>query len=364
MKTSDISLLASLFFTMFTAMINPIYAQPRVSGAQCVACGGMNGYHKTTCKYYNPPSKSNSGSSGTSLENEIIGSLFLSFLKSGSSSNSNNVKSAEEKERIEEEQRFEKERLARVQYKLKRYNDSIAQVKHNKLKKEMKPLEGSGELSYKGLDEVKSTPMVHFNCKITTFKGDVKVLKSNGETITLSKNESVELAVGDWIATGFNSSVKLHYKFESGGEDIMLGQQSAFNIILEDGYPIPKFHTGKSRIYSTNNLVSEKLAETQEKIITEAEIATNKLKKKFNAKRVRTPSAVTSVRGTDFTINIDSLGETQVYVIEGIVDLTGILNDNTITLTAGFLGIVNRTGKIVGVYKKEDSEMEKWWEEQ
>ena len=72
------------------------------------------------------------------------------------------------------------------------------------------------------------------------------------------------------------------------------------------------------------------------------------------------PSAVCGVRGTEYTITVDSLGNTSVYVLDGIVDLMGDLNENTITLTPGYAGTVNNLGGIVGVYKFEIDQMEKW----
>ena len=72
------------------------------------------------------------------------------------------------------------------------------------------------------------------------------------------------------------------------------------------------------------------------------------------------PSAVCGVRGTEYTITVDSLGNTSVYVLDGIVDLMGDLNENTITLTPGYAVTVNNLGGIVGVYKFEIDQMEKW----
>lgn len=355
-KANSINLIGIVFILVFSFRVVPSFSQ---TGIQCVGCKLFNGNHTPNCIYNNNKVKTTSASADLSFENQIMGTIFQSLLNSFlSPQKSNDPKNAEEI-RIEQERQRE---LDFQQLKLKKHNDSISQARHDKLKKEMKHLEGSGELSYKGLNDVKPKSIILFNCKITSFKGDVKILRSNGKLVNLSENELVDLAVGDMIATGFNSNIKLHYKFESGGEDIMLGQQSGMTIIEnEEGFPEPKFIGGKSRIYSTNNIVTEKISETSEKVLTDTEIALNNLKKKFVKKNCfRTPSAVTSVRGTDFTINVDSIGTTEVVVMDGIVDLKGILKEQIITLTKGYKGKVTSTGEVIGPLNIKDSEIEKW----
>ncbi len=367
MKTSFSLLIAGLLFMFFTAVINPVYAQS-VSGAQCVICGGMNGNHKTTCKYYNPSANSNSGSAGYTMEQEIMGTIFQSFLKSVfSSSGSDDAKSAEEIKKIEAEKQNRIKQLAVKQALLKKYNDSLAKAEHDKMMKDYKKLEGSGELNYKGLDdEKKLNASVKFNCKITSFKGEVKILKSDGKIVQLSENQSVDLEAGDWIATGAASNVKLHYSFEKGGEDVLLGQRSALTIVKNgEGESVPKLINGK--LYSVNNMVTEKIAEGNEAYNEAYDNVVGKTKSLMNLikirTQIRTPTAVCGIRGTEFTMDVDSLGNTLVIVMEGLVDLTCTVNDSTITLSAGDKGIVNRNGEVFGPIKFENADIDNWWKD-
>lgn len=367
MKTSFYLLITSLLFMLFSAVINPVYAQT-VSGAQCVICGGMNGNHTTTCKYYNPPANSNSGSTGYSMEQEIMGTIFQSFLKSVfSSSNSNDVKSAEETKKIEEEKQNRIKQLALKQSILKEYNDALAKAEYDKMMKDYKKLEGSGDLKYKSLDDEKKwSASVKFNCKITSFKGDVRILKSNGKIVQLSENQSVDLEPGDWIATGVKSNVKLHYLFEKGGEDLLIGQKSALTIVANaEGNYVPKLIDGN--LYIVNNMVTEKIAEGNEAYNEAYDNVVGKTKSLMNLikirTQIRTPTAVCGIRGTEFTINVDSLGNTMVIVMKGLVDLTCSEKDSTITLSDGDKAFVYQGGEISGPLKYENIDIDNWWKE-
>lgn len=84
-------LLSVLFFLLTLS----VFSQ---TGIECDGCGGMNGNHQTSCQYYNPPSKSTSGSSGTSLETQIMGAIFQSLIQSAFSTEKTTTEpTAEEK---------------------------------------------------------------------------------------------------------------------------------------------------------------------------------------------------------------------------------------------------------------------------
>lgn len=349
-----------------------VYSQvPAVSSAACVECGGMNGNHKTWCKYYNSPAKSPSASSGSSLnlQQQIMLNIFSQMLNNAVS---NNNKSAQQKgqELVQQKQdeAIRQQQLAILLIRQKKYNDSIAQANHDKMMSDYKPLDGSGDLSYKGLDDKPKMPTIHFNCKITSFSGNVKVVKSNGQEINLSGAQSVDLTPGDWIATGADSRVKLHYAFEKDGEEITLGSKSVVTIsVNDDGTHSPTLMRGD--MYAVNKSGMEQVYHEGGGIMDQAAFEADKLKAKIKNRiiskmNVRTPSAICGIRGTEFTVNVDEFENTEVNVKEGIVDLTENITNKTIALTAGTKGIVKASGEIIGpleMDKKQFDERKNNW---
>lgn len=342
------------------------------SGIQCVGCGGMNGNHKTSCPYYNPPSKSSTASSGTTLETEIMGAIFQSVFQSiFAPTKTETEPTAAEKAQIERIDLERNKQMALRQAKLKRYNDSIAEARHDKMMKDYKPLDGSEKLAYKGLDDnnKKWTADVKFNCKITDFKGDIRIVRSDGSIRKFSADQPVDLAPGDWIYTNRDSRIKLHYELENGGKDIIIGQNSFVNIVTdENGTHLPNLVNGKT--YIRSSIIDEMEAVAREDVMSlkrdlEEGLSAqyNLSKKKFAKPAIRTPSCVLANRGTTFSVSHDSLNVTTLSVFEGAVDLTGLVMGYTVTVEAGNKYIVGASGEITGPIKIEDSEIVKWWEE-
>lgn len=355
-----------LLLTLNAILDTTAFAQPPVSGIECSYCKGKNGNHKSSCRYYNPPASSGSSniSSNANFEQEIaqeiLGNMITNLFRNAGK------QSEEEKQRQKRQEELAKAHLAAMEAKQKKYNDSVLQVKHDKMKKEMKPLEGYGNVAYKSLENPK--PKVNFNCKITGFKGEVKILKANGGgLITLSDNQSIDLAPGDYIAAGDNSQVKLHYAFEKGGEDILLGQNTIATIVTEeDGTQIPKLIGKKGRMYETNNKVSDFTANMNEKVITEIKELTKEARKALwqteNQKlRVRCANWAMAVRGTEFFLITDSLENSNVFVLNGMVDVIDEVNSKYVTLTTGYMCTVSSTGVISGILNFKIEEQNKWW---
>lgn len=176
-------------FALCLFMSVTIYSQvPAVSGVQWVECGGMNGNHKPSCSSYNRGAKSSVLSGRLlNLKQEIMLNIFSGLLNNAL--NNNNKSNAQKLEQEKCDEEIRQQQLAILLAKHKWYNDSIAQANHDRMMKGYKPLEGSRDLSYKGLnDKPKITP-VHFNFKITSFSGKVMVVKSNGQQIALSETQ-------------------------------------------------------------------------------------------------------------------------------------------------------------------------------
>lgn len=354
MKSKTSIFIFFLIFGYLTTIPNQsIYAQ---SGIQCVWCGGLNGNHNPGCKYLGHSSVSKPSSTSLSLENEIMGIIFSNFLKSGV----NSKQTGTDKAKQEQEKQVKQQKLAVMLALQKKYNDSIAQVSHDKMMKEYKQLGDGSELTYKGLDERKWKASVNFNCKITSFKGDVSVVKADGKFIKLTPDQTVDLAPGDWLATGADGRVKLHYGFENGGEDITLGQKSVINIVTDEyGTHIPSILRGN--IYVTNNIVTERIAEIKEDVTTELIKRKNIIQKKINP--IRIPGGTCSIRGTEFTVEVDSTKSSAIYVFDGIVEITDNEQVYKLILTGGQKGKVNNAGIMYGSSPIGEEETAiRWWE--
>jgi len=333
------------------------------TGIECLGCGGMNGNHKPGCKYMVSSGTSNTSTKSSSFENEIMGVIFSNMFNSFFNS-SNSKEDEAEKIQQQQDEQIRQQRLAALIVLQKKYNDSIAQARHNKMMKEYKKLDDGSDLKYKSLDDNQWKPSITFNCKITSFKGDVKVYKSiDGKLYEkkLSTDQPIDLAPGDWISTGPKSSIKLHYGIEKGGKDIILGQKSAINIVTdENGTHIPKCVRGN--YYVTNNLVSEKAVELREALIAKVDRQSALLKKKFNP--IRLPGGTASIRGTEFSIEVDSVGNSIINIFQGIVEITDNNQIYKLTLTAGQKGIVTHIGNLSGPISIKEEEIIRWWKEE
>lgn len=156
MKTTIRYYLSALFLLVSICGLSQV---PAVSGAACVECGGMNGNHKTWCKYYNPPVKSSSSSTSSSSSNltipqQAVLGAFQILLNNVFASPTK--KTEQDKVRLQQEEE-EQNRIAALRAAaLKRYNDSIQQMQHDKMMKSYKILDnGVRDLTYKGLIDVK-----------------------------------------------------------------------------------------------------------------------------------------------------------------------------------------------------------------
>lgn len=350
----------TFFFLVLVAI--PIQSKSQ-SGIQCVWCKGFNGNHNTGCPYLAKTSNTkSSASSGINFQQEIMQSIFTNLFNSLLNSGKNQKQSEEAKRIQQQQEQLNQQRMAFLLAQQKKYNDSVAQAKHNAMMKEYKKMDGNGELKYKGLDDKKWNASVYFNCKITSFKGDVFIIKLDGKRNRLTEDHPIDLAPGDYIVTGPNSQLKMHYALEKGGEDILMGQKSVVSVVTdENGMNVPELMHG--RIYSINNLVEEKAKEVYDKVTGEAENQLNAIKNKVNKKfEMRTPSCALAVRGTEFTVEVDSMKNSIVIVHEGVVDIANKSGKNKITLTSATKAFINPEGEMIGPFMIKEPEWEKWWE--
>jgi len=286
--------------------------------------------------------------------------------KTNTNNNAADTKTQEEQEQAAREEELKRQEELRRQEELKRQQELKNQAAHDKMMTDYKPLNSTGNVAFKGLDNGNQFQKINFSCKMTEFKGQVVVVKSDGKKTVLTEGSIVDLAPGDSIATGPFSRVKLHYAFEKGGKDVILGQNSGLTIITEeDGQHTPRQVAGN--LYAISDSLSEMSIIVQEEIQYKIDQVIGFGAKSINilkkCPKVRMVTACACVRGTEFTSTIDSLGCTTIHVFEGMVDLYGDSDDRVVTLTAGYYGVVNAEGKIVKYEKFEMEKFERWWEE-
>ncbi len=334
----------------------------------CAYCGTQlpNGVHASTCKYYVAASSSSSGTSSNDIKTMVAGAIIQNVLTNLLSNNSeNNQKELEEKQR---QAAIDAELAAKQAAEQNRLNALRAQAEHNKMMESYKTLDGSKNLQikpldntnlgFKTLDEPKTFQAVNFNCKITAVSGYVEIQKANSKKIQiLDDQQTFVLEKGDIITTGVNGRIKLHFDFESGGRDMIVGKSSQLTIEQgSDGSQYPTLMKGQ--IHFSKGIVDDALSQMQ-KEFSQSEIG-QRIKKKIE---IRTPTVAIAVRGTIFTLSEDSLKGTELIVMEGSVELTELKSGKSIIVEGGNKGNIITNGEISEPIKIDISSIEKWWEE-
>lgn len=146
------------------------------------------------------------------------------------------------------------------------------------------------------------------NARVTYVKGKAEVLKSD-TWVQLNVGDTVNNS--DVISTGFQSEVKIEY----GGSIMALGALT--RITLENLSSSEK--KDNVSVYLNTGAVRSKVTHTQEKRV---------------AYKVKTPVAVASVRGTDFTVRADGTiacheGAVVAFPSSERLNLTSISIENT-----------------------------------
>jgi hypothetical protein len=353
MKTVVKFLVVLMVISLQSAISVGVFAQTPT----CVDCGasGFNPVHKPGCRYYVAPGTS-SGTSGSSSQS--VSKNLTETLIQGALNAILNMNTGPSQKELEEQKRAE-ELKAMEAAEAKRIKEEAERAEHEKLMNTYKPL-GKTDVKYKTLDESGKLTPVHFTCKLTSFTGEVQVKKANGTLIRLGEGVNFDLAVGDVITTGSDGMIKVHFAFEKGGEDLVIGKNTHVKIIQSaEGIQCPKIFDGK--LHASNPTVKEAIEQAYDELSAELK----RYKENYRAKfQVRTPSAVTSTRGTDFTVTENPGSGTEVIVMEGSVELKGYGSEASIIIEAGFRGGVTPEGIISGPEKIDLTNLEKWWEEE
>lgn len=246
-----------------------------------------------------------------------------------------------------------------------------AKRKHEKNKKIAELRKRKAEIAIANiLNLVRKEPSLEIKSVVTSYSGNVLILKKNSETIPLEDKGSGYLEVGDEIWTLDNSSVEL--QFLDGRGVIRLGEYSKIKMDEGEGMQIlnmlkGKVHIAVEKMDEYLKMLNEKFKEYKEKISTIPEDIENYLRR-MNAKmerkcKVRTPTAVIGPRGTEFLVFEDEKTGTELIVLEGSVELKGTKGEKSIIINAGYRGTATKDGRLSDPGKIDLSKIERWWEE-
>lgn len=216
---------------------------------------------------------------------------------------------------------------------------------------------------------------------VSKFSGEVSLLRANsGSNATSLSNSSVPnpgyLAPGDEIQTGNNSMTEL--QILSGRGKMTMGENSKLRVEKDNGdaevirtlegkfhFLVDKAEKFRADLETDLTALKETLAQlsvdskdTYERF---KKALTAKIQKKFETKtRV---SVAIAVRATEYVVNENQDGSSEIVVIEGKVDVTELDGIKSVMVETGQVVSISSDGKLSGVRQIETSAMPKWWEE-
>lgn len=306
MKAYKASHLAFSFvlFLIFTVSKSCFGQVPPPSGPQCVTCKGMNGNHYVNCPYYNPPKTTNTNQplkdpTNFSGQNPVIDILLQVNEQIDAA-----IAAEEAKEKAIQEKR---------QSEISKSRDSVATIKHENTKGQLKPIPSNNP-------PIPST----LKSKIVGCKDGYgfKVYNKGAwdEYNSCSELQSLDFKAGDTIISGFQSKI-LFQQGEDGGKHIVQMQENSV------------FGFGAEYVL---DLIRGKFLITLETLKSRADARMN----------YRVPGGTCSIRGTTFIVNISENGQTEIILIDGEIEVETINKEEKIILKPGKKIILSPNGKI------------------
>jgi hypothetical protein len=185
--------------------------------------------------------------------------------------------------------------------------------------------------------------------------GDVRVDLIDLDDASLSVNIGFQ---GNAITTGVNSYLKIN---TLTGEELSVGMNTSLNVSTTKGDLMIANLKGNVRFKTnTKDSVFNGLQKKARRYfgMTKAWV------KKTHSRRfrVRTPTAVTSVRGTDFVFEGKANGDMVVSVLSGGIDIRPLKGGKPLKLDAGQSGLIPKSGKPYRLPPKNVSSMAKDWQ--
>lgn len=217
---------------------------------------------------------------------------------------------------------------------------------------------------------------------VSSVSGNAFILsKRDNETIPLSGDRAGFLQPGDEIWTLGKSSAEL--QMLEGRGALKLGEYSRFRMDEDSaGTEIVnmmngKIHVAIDKLDEYQKMMDEKIRAYKEDLKTVSDELKQRIVETYEdyekdlrrwAKRmkkfeVRTPSAITSTRGTIFLVFEDKKMGTEIIVLEGSVEMKGVKGEKTIIVNAGHRVAVTEDGILLDPEKIDLSKTERWWEE-
>src|SRR5262245_11983471 len=145
------------------------------------------------------------------------------------------------------------------------------------------------------------------------------------------------------------------YKLEPGTE-IVTGDNGRLVISLTDGSQV--IILPKSRVKFQDFRSANSVRELLHIIVGRVRIKIRHAAGTPNPYRLNSPAASIAVRGTDFLVDVIATGETSVFVYEGLVEVTSLINpDNKRLVTPGDRVIVRPGGDISMAFPGPGSEL-------
>lgn len=160
-------------------------------------------------------------------------------------------------------------------------------------------------------------------------------VRRNLQGVYVDADPSAPLRPGERVEVGPNASARL---FVAGGDaEVALSQNSSFTVTRDgaDGSFEAMLSNGVGRLRAV-------------------------IKKHFNKFEVRTPSAVTAVRGTDYSL-LASPNLTRIEVFKGIVQVRTVEGTHTVEVHAGEGCEVLKDGGIQPVHPLDDRPRDNPW---
>jgi len=353
MKKIKLFLGSLLMISALITASNQSFAQ----GCICAVCQSpcSSPHLDSRCSQFVKQSTDQNSGAGTggSLDQMLLNGLINGMSNAAYESDAKKkVAEAKEKARLDSLRIIESKRLAEEIRK----SDSTKQADHDQMKQEYKTI-GETDTPYKSLDDKKTFTPIKFACKITSFSGYVNIKRANGEQFQLGDDANFDLRVGDRIITGENGKIKIHYDFENGGKDVVIGNSSDLRILQDnDGSQYPFLKNGKY-------LKNEGFLDAAAKKAREAFLQTEMGKRMRKINDVRTPSVSLASRGTTYSVTEDSLKGTELIVMDGSVEITSEKTRKSVLVEAGYKASVTPDGIITGPEKIDETAIIKWWED-
>jgi hypothetical protein len=163
------------------------YSQTNPPTPTCVICGGKNGVHATTCRYYNPPAGINTKTQSKAMPDQVQQLNMLIDLFNSP----DNTKEAE----------AEKEAARKAAIEAKAREDNLRKVRHEEVMKTFKSLDGPNDVrpAEKPVSDISFKPLPSASAPMTREERERQTLIGNKAKITWNYNEFSNISTDNQI---------------------------------------------------------------------------------------------------------------------------------------------------------------------